>query len=400
MLTTNPRVHTTGYHARTMPVASLRRDTGYKIIHESGGTISGELAEQWNELTRRIARPIFIHDINWFRAQLSSRQSVAQSCHIFSLSYEGQLIAIFPLQYTVIRRFGMLLRTWRIFWPNDMGINDFIIAAPFDGHNYLQLLMAQLNSQAQTYPWDLLELENVLDTANITEAINSHPPSRCISVYHHDSKSLYCASSYEASVAGLSNKFKNNNRRKRRKLEKLGTVTTSYRYAAEELEVAFEQFLEVEAANWKGREGTALRCDVEQCGFYRALLNEYAATGRCVIHTLNLNDTPVAAQLALISGDSFYLLKIGYDAEYRAVSPGGLLLEETIKLFSGNPQIRRISFVTGAKWNDDWAPHVDRVYNHYIYNTTARGLFCWPAEKIKSALRRFKHKHLSRESQS
>lgn len=400
MLTTNPRADTTGYHARTMPVASFMRDSGYKIIHEAGGTISGDLAEQWAELALRIARPVFIHDINWFRAKLNSQRSVAQSCHIFSLSYEDQVLAIFPLQYTVTRRFGLPLRTWRIFWPNDMGVNDFIIPAPFDEHNCLQLLMAQLNSEAKTYPWDLLELENVLDTASIAEAMNHHPLSRCISVYHHDSKYLRCAPSYEASVVDLSRKFKNNNRRKRRKLENLGTVTTGYHSAANELAIVFEKFLEVEAANWKGREGTALRCDTEQCGFYRALLDEYAATGRCVIHTLDLDDTPVAAQLALISGETFYLLKIGYDAEYRSMSPGGLLLEETIKRFSGDAQIRRISFVTGAKWNDDWAPHVDRVYNHYIYNTTARGLFCWPAEKIKSVLRQFKRKHFSRESQS
>lgn len=400
MLTTNPRVDTTGYHARTMPVARRMRDSGYKIIHEAGGTISGELTEQWAELTRRITRPVFIHDVNWFRAKLSSRRSVAQSCHIFSLSYEDQVLAIFPLQYTVTRRFGLPLRTWRIFWPNDMGINDFIIAAPHDDHNYLQLLMAQLNAQAQSYPWDMLELENVMDTATIAEAMKRHPLSRCTSVYHHDSKYLSCAASYELSVTGLSSKLKNNNRRKRRKLEKLGTVTTSYCSAADEIAVAFEQFLEVEAANWKGREGTALRCNAEQCGFYRALLDEYAVTGRCVIHTLNLDGTPVAAQLALISGDTFYLLKIGYDAEYRAMGPGGLLLEETIKRFSGDARMRCISFVTGANWNDDWAPHVAKVYNHYIYNATAKGLFCWPAEKIKSALRQLKRKHFSRGSQS
>ncbi|MDT8452090.1 MAG: GNAT family N-acetyltransferase [Gammaproteobacteria bacterium] len=397
MLTTNPRVDTTDYHVRSLTAASIMQDSGYKIIHEAGGTISGELAAQWAELARRIARPVFIHDINWFRAQLSSRHYVAQSCHIFSLSYEDQVIAIFPMQYTVTRRFGMPLRTWRIFWPNDMGINDFIIAAPFDAHNYLQLLMAKLNSQAKTYPWDLLELENVLDTSTIAEVINHYPLSRCISVYHHDSKYLNCASSYESSVVDIPRKLKSNNRRRRRKLEKMGTVTTSYCSSADELVVAFEQFLEVEAANWKGREGTALRCDAEQCSFYRALLDEYATTGRCVIHTLNLDDTPVAAQLALISGDTFNLLKIGYDAKYHAMSPGGLLLEETINLFSGDAQIRRISFVTGAKWNDDWAPHVDRVYNHYIYNATARGLFFWPVEKMKSALRRIKRKLVSRE---
>jgi CelD/BcsL family acetyltransferase involved in cellulose biosynthesis len=303
------------------------------------------------------------------------------------------------MQYVEIRRFGLPLRAWQIFWPNDMGINDFIIATPSDYHHYLRLLMTRLNKLTATYPWDLLELENVPGTAVIAEMIYNNPVSRCISVNHHDSKFLACGPSYEASVAGISSKFRKNNQRKRRNLEKLGRVTTAYYSTPDVLADAFEQFLDVEAANWKGRQGTALRSDTLQCRFYRSLIDEYAATGRCVIHTLNLDDKPVAAQLALISGDTFYLLKIGYDAQYHAMGPGGLLLDETIKRFSGDAQIKRISFITGAKWNDDWAPQVDKVYHHSIYNTTARGLLCWSVDKTKSGLRLIKRTLFKQASQ-
>ena len=74
------------------------------------------------------------------------------------------------------------------------------------------------------------------------------------------------------------------------------------------------------------------------------------------------------------------------------MGPGGILLEETIKRFSGHSQIKNISFVTGAKWNDDWAPQVLKVFHHYFYNFTPKGLFCFISEKIKSLLRAMKHK--------
>ena len=193
-------------------------------------------------------------------------------------------------------------------------------------------------------------------------------------------------------MANLSSKFKKNNRRKKRNLEKLGNVTTTYFNQPEDLREAFEGFLDVEAANWKGEQNSALRKDTRQQSFYRELLEEYADTGRCVIHFLNLDSMPIAGQFALMAGNTLFLLKIGYNAEYQAMGPGGLLLDATLRRFSGDPIIRNISFITGAKWNDDWAPQVHRIYNHYIYNRTFKGLISWLAEKAKSSLRKIKHK--------
>lgn len=368
-------------------------DPNYAFAHVHDGKISTEFGAAWANLTQAMEHPAFYHDPQWIRAYLASQpDDIRQSCHFLKLSHAGQDLAFFPLQYTTSTRFGITLRIWQICWPGDMGVNDFIIPTTSDSHPILRTLIDYLRTQREHYPWDLLTLQNVPQCAGIARLLNHHTSPPRISVYNHDSKYLVCGPDYEASVAKISGKFKKNNRRKYRKLEKLGTVTTVYYDKQNELDAAFEQFLDVEAANWKGREGTALRQDTVQLRFYRALLAEYAGTGRCAIHTLNLDDKPVAVQFALICGNTFYLLKIGYNAEYRAMGPGGLLLDETIKRFSGHPQIRRISFITGATWNDDWAPQVHRVYHHYLYNNTIKGMLCWLAEKKKSILRTVKHK--------
>lgn len=368
------------------------RDSNDAFTLIQGGGLSTEFFELWGNLIERLDQPAFYHEPQWFQAYLASQPDVAQNCHFLLLSHKDEALALFPLQYATSKRFGLTLRTWRICWPGDMGLNDFVIPARPNNHVSMGILIGYLNSQRGRFPWDLLELQNVPDHAGIARLINNQPVSRTVSVYHHDSKYLVCGADYEASVANISSKFKKNNRRKRRNLEGLGTVTTAYYDKPDELDAAFEQFLEVEAANWKGQKGTALRHDPIQHRFYRALLDKYAGTGRCVIHTLNLGGTPIAAQFALIVGNTFYLLKIGYNAEYHAMGPGGLLLDETIKRFSGHPQISHVSFVTGANWNDDWAPQVHRVYNHYRYGNTSKGLICWLAEKIKSKLRIIKHK--------
>ena len=368
-------------------------DPNYAFAHLHDGAISTEFGAAWADLTQALEHPAFYHEPQWIQAYLASLpDDIAQSCHFLKLSHAGHDLAFFPLQYTTSTRFGITLRTWQICWPGDMGVNDFIIPTTSDSHPILETLVDYLRTQREHYPWDLLTLQNVPQCAGIARLLDNYTSPSRISVYHHDSKYLVCGPDYETSIANISGKFIKNNRRKYRKLEKLGTVTTVYYDKQNELDAAFEQFLDIEAANWKGREGTALRQDTVQLRFYRALLDEYSGTGSCVIHTLNLDDKPIAAQFALICDNTFYLLKIGYNAEYRAMGPGGLLLDETIKRFSGHPRIRHISFITGARWNDDWAPQVHRVYHHYIYNNTVKGMLCWLAEKKKSILRNIKHK--------
>jgi CelD/BcsL family acetyltransferase involved in cellulose biosynthesis len=363
----------------------------YVVTHVKDGNISSELKAQWLKLAQGMQNPSFIHDVHWYTAYLNSNPDTAQTCHILKLAYHDQPIAIFPLQYITNKRFGLNLRTWRIFWPNDMGINDFILLEPLQSHKYIKVLMEYLNSN-KDFPWDLLELQNVPENAAIADVLKYSPNPRAVSIYHHDSKYLVCRSSYEESMANISSKFKKNNRRKQRNLEKLGKVTTSYVNKPEDLKQAFEAFLEVEAANWKGEQNSALRDDERQRRFYLELLNEHAHSGNCVIHLLKLDGIPIAAQFALISGNTLFLLKIGYNAEYHAMGPGGLLLDETLRRCSGDPVIKHISFITGAKWNDDWAPRVHRVYNHYLYNRTFKGLAAWFAERAKSGLRTIKHK--------
>ena len=367
------------------------------VVHEESMNISDDLTAQWTEVTQSIKNPSFIHDVRWFKAYLASKPEVLKDCHIFSLVCKGKTIAIFPLEYLTKSQYGMLIRKWRIFWPNDMDINDFILEEPHHDLDYLGMLSDYLAKHV-SLPWDMLELQHVPENASITQLLSKYTVTRLVSEHDHESKYLACGATYEDSIKNISSKFKRNNRRKRRNLEKLGTVTTTYYNKPVELKQAFEYFLDVEAANWKGQARTALRHDSDQLYFYRALLQEfsdtenYDDTRQFVIHTLNLNEAPIAAQLALLSGNTLYLLKIGYDAEYHAMAPGGLLLDETLKRFSGSPDVKYVSFITGAKWNDDWAPQVHKVYNHYIYNRTLKGFIAWLAEKSKSVLRPIKHK--------
>lgn len=73
-------------------------------------------------------------------------------------------------------------------------------------------------------------------------------------------------------------------------------------------------------------------------------------------------------------GSSLELLKIGYDEEFAAVSPGMLLIDHLLQLTSARPAIKRISFVTDLNWMRVWKPLAEPIINGYYFNHTVKGV--------------------------
>jgi CelD/BcsL family acetyltransferase involved in cellulose biosynthesis len=349
------------------------------------------LRSRWKALLDSNTNPSFVHYYQWFSSYLESHEEESSNSFFLVVEFHGETIAICPLQYISKRMFGVCIKTWRIFWPGDMGLNDFIINKDFDGPGVLNILIQSLNKKKEK-TWHMLELQNVDSSSDIFKSLKQEKISRLIGYYHHDSKYIACQTSYEKSVANVSGKFKRNNRRKLRKLEKIGAVSYSLVDSGIELDRAYQNFLKIEAANWKGRANTAISQNAKQLKFYGRLKDNFGETNQCLIYTLYLNDNPIAAQFMLHCGRTVYLLKIGYDEQYAPMGPGSILLDEAIRKFSQDANIDKISFVTGAKWNDNWAPHVSKVYNYYVFNTNLIGLLAYLFLKVKALGRMIKRK--------
>jgi CelD/BcsL family acetyltransferase involved in cellulose biosynthesis len=98
---------------------------------------------------------------------------------------------------------------------------------------------------------------------------------------------------------------------------------------------AFEAFLALEAASWKGARGTALLCDKHDAAFVRRLIGELADQGNASVALLRVDGGPIAAQVLMYCGPTAYTWKTAFDAEYAKYSPGALLVDKiTEELFS------------------------------------------------------------------
>ena len=349
-----------------------------------------QLLKYWNEVCQNIKNISFIQKSEWFNAYLKSDlESSFYFCFVVFLR-DGEPVAIVPLQYLITSRFGLSLKTWRIFWPHDLGINDLVFSPTEENQNIIVHLIKYLNSR-RDLPWDLLGLQNCPQGGSVDMVISQKRPFRSVTVLHHFSKYLECESEQDNSVEKLSSKFKRNIRRLWKKLREKGEITTHLYKDSDQLGDAFNEFIEVESSGWKGDSETSLKHDKKLQSFYRAIMETHGKNGSCVIHTMKLDGRPIASQFAVISGNSYNMLKIGYDEAFKLMGPGALLLDETVRVFSSDDTINSISFVTGGSWSDKWSPEVLCVNNHYIYNGTIKGNVCCFLEKNKEYLRSLKH---------
>ena len=84
---------------------------------------------------------------------------------------------------------------------------------------------------------------------------------------------------------------------------------------------AFEAFLALEKASWKGARGTALLSDPADAAFVRRLLQGLAVRQDASVALLRVNGEAIAGQVLMHCGRTAYTWKTAFDAAYAKYSP-------------------------------------------------------------------------------
>jgi CelD/BcsL family acetyltransferase involved in cellulose biosynthesis len=104
---------------------------------------------------------------------------------------------------------------------------------------------------------------------------------------------------------------------------------------APDTQEAFETFLKLEAAGWKGARGTALLCDAAGVAFARQMVAALAERGNASVALLCVDGRAIAAQVLMYCGTTAYTWKTAFSPDYAKYSPGALLIDRiTDDLFS------------------------------------------------------------------
>lgn len=117
----------------------------------------------------------------------------------------------------------------------------------------------------------------------------------------------------------------------------LGNIEILNERSCDATQDAFETYLSMEAASWKGARGTAMLCDDKDAAFVRRLIATLAADGNASVALLTVDGRAIAAQVVLYCGSMAYTWKTAFDSGFGKFSPGSLLVDKlTERLFAAD----------------------------------------------------------------
>ncbi|KAA2238295.1 GNAT family N-acetyltransferase [Salinarimonas soli] len=125
-------------------------------------------------------------------------------------------------------------------------------------------------------------------------------------------------------------------RRCEKRLSEAGTVETRTLWGPAAAP-AVNAFLAIEAAGWKGRQGTALASKPAVLAFAREALSGTAPMAAADL--MRVDGKPIAAALHLVAGDEAVAFKCAYDETWSRASPGALLDVHTLLMTLDGGQV-------------------------------------------------------------
>lgn len=233
---------------------------------------------------------------------------------------------------------------------------------------------AAIWSAARVSPgWDLIDLAAVpedgaanrlLDLAARAGYAVERAPMRCTPVLDLPGP----GGTYDDAVAGTDAKFRSGLRRRWRKLDALGELRfVEYREAEP---AALAAFFALEAAGWKGREGSAIASNPAERAYYAALAETAACHGYFVLHALELDGRPIAMAYGFLMDGVVYGQKIAYDEAMSAHAPGHAIVQELIRRSVAEGR-RRLDFLgQTSPWKREWTDATRRFDRLLLFNRT------------------------------
>jgi CelD/BcsL family acetyltransferase involved in cellulose biosynthesis len=107
-----------------------------------------------------------------------------------------------------------------------------------------------------------------------------------------------------------------------RKMDREHETELSLVEAPGDLEAELTAGFRAEASGWKGRAGTAIASSPQTEAFYRSLARAFHGRGELRLSRIVLDGATVAFDFCLLHRNRLYLLKTGFDEDFRRLGPG------------------------------------------------------------------------------
>ena len=277
-----------------------------------------ELAPAWNALVGRNGGPV--QRAEWTQSCIATLLPPgSKGLRLVCVRREGELVALAPL---------VLRHLWGWPWLEQVGLAE--IPEPQDllyaDDAALKVLLRELLRQPEPFV-----LERLPEQSRIPALVQRIVGRRAwVRVCRQGS---YPSLTLDRDPDMIINAGRRSDlRRALRRAEKRGAVRFEVLAPGPgTVDDLYATVMRVEAASWKGQQGTALRFDAKLRAFFHEYARRAAAAGILRIALMYVGTDVAAAQYSVQCGQAWWLFKIGYDADYADCSPGQLLMQHTLR---------------------------------------------------------------------
>ena len=268
--------------------------------------------------------------------------------HIITVRNRGELVAVAPMMRTRASVYGIKTEALHAIYNPHTPRFDFIVAANqgpqvyeriwqmIAANNCEMVTLAQVQEGSET----IQTIEKLAKTAGWLSGQWVAPVSPFVA--------LGCE--YETYFNGLRPGVRFNLTKRYARLRRLGHVDVEVVTEPHAVEEAMRDGLRIEAAAWKGEQGTAMLSNPAVAEFYLRLAKREAAVNQLRLTFLRVEGKRIAFNYLLQNRNKLYAVKIGYDPEYHSYSPGNMLLNLILKDACANG-IQEYDLLGG---DDDW----------------------------------------------
>ncbi len=312
-------------------------NTALRVEIVDTGAVAPDFVAAWAALAANAAEPNCFAE-SWF--VLPALEHLHEGADVRLLSIwadDDLLIGIVPLASA--KRYGRTPVRHTVNWLSTQSF----YGAPLIRAGWVKLFWSALIDALDGSDWapSFLSVSGLDENGPVHQGLRGAVMERarnCPVVYRQARALLSSGLAPEAYLDhAIRSKKRKELRRQRNRLEELGAVTSRAWDQGDDLGHWTRDFLALESAGWKGREGAAFANTQESAAFFKSAIEGAAQAGALDMVRLDLDGRPIAMLINFLRRPGSFSFKIAYDEGLARFSPGVLLELENLRRVLDNP---------------------------------------------------------------
>ncbi len=347
-----------------------------------------DLARVWDRLVDEagIDHPYLRH--GWMRAWWDTRGGT-RGLYVLVVHAGDQPLAIAPLMTDRAKMYGIPMR--RLTGIGGAATERFDLIVKERPEDCCRAIWAHVSARADN--WDVLELRQLTAQSHgMTQLAKLAVEDRFLVGSWRSTQSPYVPvkGAWAQYYGRLSKNHQSNMRRRRNGMNRLGRICCDVVTSDTNLERDVADCFRLEAAAWKGANGTAIVCRADTNAFYTRIIKAAAADGHLRLYFLTVDGRRIATTLAMAYRNKLFVMKLGYDPAFARYTPSQVLMEHILQQ-AWEHQLEEVDLLgETATWKECWT---DETRAH-------QWLFILPSRAAGRAIHRLKFRIIPQLEQS